>query len=61
MFRDLYLVYTGNDFNQVLLFRSFADADQYLRQETRLTKEERKRRIRKPSVIGNMGFVFEAK
>ena len=59
MIRDLCIVYTGNKHNQVMIFKNCNDADQFLKDSTKLGQNERKRRIRKPSVIGNMGFVFE--
>ena len=49
---DIYAIYTGNRFNQVLLFDSFEAAAAWCRSATRWTETEIKEKIKKAVQLG---------
>ena len=60
---DVYVVYTGNRFNEVLLFETYDGAFNWLKKATRLTDEQIKKEIKKPrpqhQIQNDMWFVVE--
>lgn len=43
---ELFVVFTGNRFNQIMIFASYQDAHEWLRRATRLTEEQIANEIR---------------
>lgn len=57
---NMYVVYTGNRFNQVLIFSTYDEAAAWLRSATRYTETEIARAIKTPRWNGeNHLSVFE--
>ena len=61
---DVYVVYTGNRFNEVLLFATYDDAFDWCKKATRWTDEEIEKAIKKPrplhQIHDGMWFVVES-
>lgn len=57
----MYYVYTGNRFNQILIFDTFEDAFEWCRSATRWTDEEIKKAIKEPKKQeqGNYSYIMQ--
>lgn len=57
---NMFVVFTGNRFNQILIFQSWEEAAEWLRSSTHYTEAEIARAIKTPSWDGrNFLSVFE--
>ena len=55
----MYYIYTGNRFNQILIFENYEDAFTWCKSATRWTDDEIRKAIKQPKKQGNYSYIMQ--